>query len=705
MSKTMVFAKSLIHLAFKWLKCYCIVKLILISIFILFFFQSKSQDLCLQTSYVKGDFDLSNSTLCLPQLLTVTDRSGGSNMRYVFDYEGEGLSEAMLVATSQTTFDYSSLAKKPETFTVLQIGELNGKISIACKNLVVRPGNAVIHSYTQCEPSNLVVNIPRNPLNDYDNYEVIAGTNTTNVSPSQLPYQGTQLVILPVQLKVVGSYNNPLKGCSSTVPSTTLTPMGLIIGGIDKPFNPNISELKLQSPNKAILTFIGAYHISSQDKEQYKLYSYPKGNNPYNPSYIINSNLIPGKYTFDILDSTQSYCFAVKREKTACGDDTEFSSELCTVPLKSVTFTPYQYKLDWLRYPNTLFGGVNNFNTDISVNQTIEWSENTVPRSPIMVSSNSFTYDDNFINCKNRYCYRIKVNTSGIVLFRKFAGQSTSNLICVDRSAIVPDKPSDVFVSTDFDNRNAVFFDKTPTWPVDINRWILFKKDNNGFKKADSLVHPVDFVTDKVLVTKSEEYKIGYVDNCESVSALSDPVASAFMTYQEPGLLSWKNDNPFAASMVSAREVEYIAENSNNIKSSRLETGNQHSADFDGYDDEAKFRLKSISNSTPPLVSYSNVVKVKVPTNLVFPNAFTPNGDDENDLFGIKGKSDNIQSFSLQVYNRYGQKMVEFSNPNEGWDGRINDKNAPVGTYLYKITVILKNGELITKEGILDLIR
>jgi hypothetical protein len=65
------------------------------------------------------------------------------------------------------------------------------------------------------------------------------------------------------------------------------------------------------------------------------------------------------------------------------------------------------------------------------------------------------------------------------------------------------DKPSDVFVSTDFDNRNAIFFDKTPTWPVDINRWILYKKDNNGFKKADSLVHPVDFVTDKVLVTKS----------------------------------------------------------------------------------------------------------------------------------------------------------------------------------------------------------
>jgi gliding motility-associated-like protein len=275
----------------------------------------------------------------------------------------------------------------------------------------------------------------------------------------------------------------------------------------------------------------------------------------------------------------------------------------------------------------------------------------------------------------------------------------------VDRLAIIAEKPSDVFVSTDFDNRNAVFFDKTPTWPVDINRWILYKKDNNGYKKVDSLNHPVDFVKDKVLVTKSEEYKIGYVDKCESLSVLSDSVASVFMTYQEPDLLNWKNDNPFAESIVSSRAVEYIEENSNNIKELRLEIGYQHIADFNGYDDQAKFRLKSVSNSTPPLVSYSNVVRAKVPTNLVFPNAFTPNGDNENDLFCIKGKSDNIQSFSIQVYNRYGEKMVEFSNPSEGWDGRINGKNAPVGTYLYKLTAILKNGELITKEGILDLIR
>lgn len=700
----MVFGKSLIHLIFKRLKSYRIVRLILISIFLTFFFQSKSQDLCLQTSYATGNFDLSKSTLCLPQLLTVADKSRGSNIRYVFDYEGESLEEVMSVATSQTTFDYSSLAKQPETFTVLQIGELNGKVSIACKNLVVRPGNAVLHSFTQCGASNLVVNIPVNTLNDFDNYQVIVGTNTTNVSPSQLPYQGTQNVILPVQLKVVGSYKNPLKGCSSIVSSTTVTPLGLVIGGVDRPFNPNISELKLLSLNKATFTFTGAYQVTNQTDEQYKLYVYPKGNMP-NPSDIKNSNIIPGKYTIDIVDNNQSYCFSVKREETACGSSNEFSSELCTVPLKSVTFTPYQYKLDWLRYPNTLFGVANNFINNVFVKQQIERSENSTLMSPFVISSNIFTYDDNAINCKNRYCYRIKVNTSGQVGFLKFAGQSSSNLICVDRSAIMADKPSDVFVSTDFDNRNAVFFSKSPTWPVDVNRWILYKKDNNGFKKADSLVHPVDFVKDKVLVTKSEEYKIGYVDKCESLSVLSDSVASVFMTYQEPDLLNWKNDNPFAESIVSSQGVEYIEENSNNIKASKPETGNQHTADFDGYDDQAKFRLKSVSNSSPPLVSYSNVVKAEVPTNLVLPNAFTPNGDNNNDLFGLKGKSANIQSFSLQVYNRYGEKMVEISSPNEGWDGKINGKNAPAGTYFFKISAIIKNGERITKEGILDLIR
>jgi gliding motility-associated-like protein len=300
---------------------------------------------------------------------------------------------------------------------------------------------------------------------------------------------------------------------------------------------------------------------------------------------------------------------------------------------------------------------------------------------------------------------QLLVNTTGQIGFLKFSGQSLSNLVCVDRSNIVAEKPKEVYVSTDFDNKNAVYFDKTPNWPIDINRWVLYKKSNGSFKKIDSLVHPTDFIADKVLASKSEEYRIGYVDKCESVSALSDSVASVFMRYQEPKLLNWKNDNPFSESNIASREIEYLEENANTIKALKPVIGNQHEADFEGYNDQAKIRLKTVSDSNPALVSYSNVVKMEVPTNLVFPNVFTPNNDKFNDFFGLKGKFDNIESYNLQVFNRYGEQVVQLSNPAESWDGSIKGKTAPAGIYFYRISAILKNGESFNKDGILELLR
>ncbi|WP_255035669.1 T9SS type B sorting domain-containing protein [Lacihabitans soyangensis] len=679
-------------------------RLILLSILTFVFFQSKSQDLCQQPSFAKGEFDLSSTTLCLPQMLTVTDKSLSKNVKYVFNYQGESLEEVKMLATSQITFDYTSLVKKPETFTVVQIGDFNGKVSVACKNLVVRPGNYAIHSYTQCVGSSLVVNIPVHTYNDFDTYEIIVGTTSTMITRSQLPYQTTKNVVLPTQFKVTGNYNDPTKGCSTPVPTTTITSSVLVAGGIDRPFNPNISEVKLQNPQKATITFTGSYHTSNVAAEQYRLYAYPKGTLPTTSNVII-SNIVPGKYSVNIPDSTKSYCYFIQREKTGCGFSTEWSAELCTHPLKSVVFSPYQYKLDWTRYPNTMFGMPSNFITNIAISQRIERTENSSIVTPIMLFANIFTYTDNTITCKNKYCYRVKVNTTGQIGFLKFSGQSLSNLVCVDRSNIVAEKPKEVYVSTDFDNKNAVYFDKTPNWPIDINRWVLYKKSNGSFKKIDSLVHPTDFIADKVLASKSEEYRIGYIDKCESVSALSDSVASVFMSYQEPKLLNWKNDNPFSESNIASREIEYLEENANTIKALKPVIGNQHEADFEGYNDQAKIRLKTVSDSNPALVSYSNVVKMEVPTNLVFPNVFTPNNDKFNDFFGLKGKFDNIESYNLQVFNRYGEQVVQLSNPAESWDGSIKGKTAPAGIYFYRISAILKNGESFNKDGILELLR
>jgi gliding motility-associated-like protein len=664
------------------------------------------QDLCLNNSYALGGFDLSSSTVCLPQTLSVIDRSGGSKLRYVFNYLGEGIDEVNTIATTQTSFDYASLAIAPEIFTVLQIGELNGKPTIACKNVTVRPSNVAVYSFTPCESSGtLAINIPQTALNDFDSYEILLnGSLIRSVTSSQLPIQEIRNTGLPAQLKVEGKYNLASKGCSTPIPSSTVTPFFSVIGGVDRPFNPNISEVKLISPTKVNLKFSGAYHPSSFSTEQYKLYGYPSGTLP-NPSNVSVSNIVPGRYTLTLTDSTKSYCFSVQRDKTACGNFREYSTEICTIPLKTVTFSPYRHKLDWVRYQNVLFGIPNNIISNISAVQQILSTENGTYLTPIAISSNLATHTINPIDCKKRYCYRLQVKTSGQISFLKFQGQSISNLICLDRAGLTAPVPEDVYVSTNDDNKNAIYFNGTPSWPIEVEKWMLYKYNNSNYSKYDSTNHPANLVLDPQVVDSKASYKVAYLDKCGTPSVLSDSVSSVYVTFKEPNQLVWNKDLPFDQLGIDSYEVQYFDESSNSVRKSVKESNTEHGVGFEGYENEVKLRVKTLPDNGSTRFSYSNILTVNVPSNLILPNVFTPNGDLQNDLLSLKGNTNSVKSYSLEIFNSFGEKILHFKDPKETWDGTLNGKSVPVGVFFYKMRVVLNNNEILRKEGALDILK
>jgi gliding motility-associated-like protein len=65
------------------------------------------------------------------------------------------------------------------------------------------------------------------------------------------------------------------------------------------------------------------------------------------------------------------------------------------------------------------------------------------------------------------------------------------------------------------------------------------------------------------------------------------------------------------------------------------------------------------------------------------PNAFSPNGDDVNDVFKVA--SYGLKSIHMQIYNRWGERVKEISNLDEGWDGIFKGVEAPEGEYIYTI--------------------
>ncbi len=83
---------------------------------------------------------------------------------------------------------------------------------------------------------------------------------------------------------------------------------------------------------------------------------------------------------------------------------------------------------------------------------------------------------------------------------------------------------------------------------------------------------------------------------------------------------------------------------------------------------------------------------------LHIPNAFSPNGDGENDVFAFVG---NAESFEATIFDRWGKPITHFSSIKDTWDG----KNAPEGVYTYVFKTVCEDGKALKRAGTITLIR
>ena len=99
------------------------------------------------------------------------------------------------------------------------------------------------------------------------------------------------------------------------------------------------------------------------------------------------------------------------------------------------------------------------------------------------------------------------------------------------------------------------------------------------------------------------------------------------------------------------------------------------------------------------VVSISNTVSVQDPFTLYIPTIFSPDGDGVNDEFNIKG--DGVDELTFEIYNRWGQIVFQSEDMETGWDGRFQNKDSPIGTYVYRI--LIRN--LAVRSGTVTLVR
>jgi gliding motility-associated-like protein len=111
----------------------------------------------------------------------------------------------------------------------------------------------------------------------------------------------------------------------------------------------------------------------------------------------------------------------------------------------------------------------------------------------------------------------------------------------------------------------------------------------------------------------------------------------------------------------------------------------------------------TITDTNTCTASDTAFIFIKPKKAFYIPNIFSPNNDGINDILYVYIKG--TKRFTFRIYNRWGEKVFETTDPLIGWTGNYKNKEAEPGVYVYDLHAIYWDNEPIKKKGSITLVR
>lgn len=92
-----------------------------------------------------------------------------------------------------------------------------------------------------------------------------------------------------------------------------------------------------------------------------------------------------------------------------------------------------------------------------------------------------------------------------------------------------------------------------------------------------------------------------------------------------------------------------------------------------------------ITNNIGCYNDHTEIVVIRDVFSVFVPNAFSPNGDGLNDVFLPITQA--VSHYNFMVFDRWGKKVFESSDPQVGWDGYYNGSACMKGVYAYTLSL------------------
>ena len=286
----------------------------------------------------------------------------------------------------------------------------------------------------------------------------------------------------------------------------------------------------------------------------------------------------------------------------------------------------------------------------------------------------------------------------------------------------IPDSVYITQASVQDDSFVRVSFHSSPDSTV--KKLILERSVNGGgtFLPIDSLIFETDFVPHDYFIddaaaevhSRSYDYRLVAIDYCGIRRILSNVSKSICLKCDG---LEATNDMYWNGYQTWQKDVEgyelFRTENGQPANGESVSTFNPsintYSDPLTSIDPNKKVCYWIVANEKPGnpylnlATSLSNTCCIYKAASLFMPNAFCPEG--VNNRYRPVALYVDPVTFTMTIFNRWGQQIFETNDMISGWDGHTNNELSLAGLYAYIIKYSSVQGSEYTKRGTFLLVR
>jgi gliding motility-associated-like protein len=463
-------------------------------------------------------------------------------------------------------------------------------------------------------------------------------------------------------ITVTGRYNGAADNCS---------PMTKTVNALASLPVPTITQLTVLNNADIQLDF---------DNDPNILYRLQiSTNNATNFQPLQNVFEVPTTTINNLRPDDNFYCFRLGAFDP-CNNLTYYSNTICSSNF-DVTVQNNANRLAWA----TSSSGVVNYSI----------SKNTDP--PLNAAPPSTSVNDTNVRCGTDYCYQQITNytngTRSISLSKCGTAISTTTPTAVENiSTIVNDGTLDLRWTQD---------------PAFVASEYSVSKSIGGTYVSLNSTSATSLIDNEYSRDLTSCYKITYKDACNNVSPASIEACPILLigTLEANNAitLSWNSYEGWKNGV-----DHYIVEKFNQQGQLLLTINTGANTSYvdntqDLLNQISIYKVTAVAISAGIVSSVSNLVTLIKEPNLFYPTAFTPNGDNLNDIFNVFGQF--ITSFEMKIFNRWGELMYATDDIDKGWDGLYKGTLMPEGTYVFRASIKDQAGRIFDRSGTVVLLR